>query len=636
MTIDPSDPKWTAYVMNELAPEQRRQIEGILTRSPEARRLVADIRETVGWFEEGVETDPQLRLTPEQMTRLDGGTRASGWVSQAVFNFGWRVRPTLIGLALVVIAASLLQKFFAPDHEWRDSRAEVPLIQRETVSEPGSASGESFAQDHRRNQQPVVEAPAYGMTVHTVPGDVTSNDSPSKFERRDTPAADPYVAASAEIITHCLLGVGADGYHRVRELVGQGALPNDEQIRVEELVNYFPYDYPEPPRGRPLSLNLEVANCPWNDRNRLVTIGLRAGTNSRTAAPPLRIFLLLDGLEIRKFTFDRAALVQTVTALRERLGHNDHLIIVESSRPDGAFVRVAASSPISGVLESLASGRSPRQFPGANDAGLRSRIVSELDRRGRNELVLVVDNLTSSKTDGRLQNLSRLQREAPSPTAMSVLNLGKDSPWGQSVVPEEVLVRSVRNIAQAHHFWGELLARSRERVADQISLQLEFDPEQVRAYRLVGVDEVVRIPAGHRLKVGPGHELRAEQEVTALFEVVPVGENPRPNRSRPLLAAQLDYRSVADDRNLSEKFVLIDDGRNWREASNDFRFAASVAAYGMLLAEAPYQGTINYYGVLELAQRGLDLDVYGHRLEFLELVKRTVGLQKKKVRFSAG
>ncbi len=605
MITDPGDPRWTAYILNELDREDRLELEAELARSPQARRHLAELSEAADLLGENLSAPSGYRLKRSQMVRLDRALAAQARIRS--------LRSLLTGgvlyklAALLLLCATLAALLLPHSHRFGGAlESSGDPDSHRLVSVP-RVIRDAPQLDQVLEQSGAYEPPAYGLLC---------------WSRSDVPMqSHDYVTATEDLLANCYLQAGDQGYRRLRRSLLQGAAPDPASVRVEELINYFPYDYSPPGEGRPVSVHAEVAGNPWNPRSRLLRVGLRGASPS--AGLPVRIVLLLDSGEIQTYGRSRTAmLIGAITALRSRLDEGDQLLVLGDAAGENPAIRIEPGQTALGVLDSLAS------LPPGPPAGLE-----ELGRRldlGRNpevrtELVIVAGQAGSEQARQRLSRVEALLEEPVPGAFASVLYLDRRGTTDPLVLglPAGALVRAVGSVPQANHFWSEILERAHPVVAEDIHLQLRFDSRQVRGWRLVGHREVARLYRGKPVSPPSGQDLRAGQEATLLFEFVPYPK-PASGEGEPLLSVDVNYREPGGESLLQESYPVADHGLSWWESSSDFRFCAAVAACGLLFSPDPAHRILHPYGVMELAQQGLGMDPHGHRREFLEVVRRSV------------
>jgi Ca-activated chloride channel homolog len=437
-------------------------------------------------------------------------------------------------------------------------------------------------------------------------------------------------------------------YDGLRQTVQGGQFPATADVRVGDLINYFSYNYASPGEDQPLSVHIEATMCPWNARHRLVQIGLRGANDLNATILPFKVVLLVDGVEIRQSRFDRAILLQAITSLRGRIGGEGDFTIIDGSRLEGAVFRISAADRAAGVIAQLASTPPLGGIEiGVSNQFVLEKIVSELSDSSRNEIVLVLGGSMDNRTQERIRVLELLNATVPGLANYSILSIGAGSEGATGSLaalnPSNLLSRSVASVSQANRFWDSVLDRTKPTVARDVKMQLEFNSEAVMAYRpLRQGTPILEQNRNHGIS-RVGEEVVSGQQVTTLFEVIPVvstqaihakdeptlaAEIRERNqvRTQNMLTVKLNYRLVGDNQAVREDYPFVDRGATLSDASEDLKFSASVAAFGMVLSDAPFRGTISPYGILELAQQGLGDDPSGDRREFLELVKRTLKL----------
>lgn len=667
MSVHPDDEKWAAYVLDELDPVSRGEVEREMADSPIVRQEIESIREGINLLQQGLGTEPQFRLTQEQIeqlleetegTAVENGTEMtqSGLSDRSAGKTfcppGWV--PWIQGIAALVFLSSILM-FGLHEHrqealglaqrlgsegERSKITSPIPSTERpgpETLAAADGGSGGRIVEngsDSNKGREPVGLQAASTIPVSTSSALAGSPSSPVYSQ--------PFVTVANQPRVECSINVDPQGYGALRRSVWEGVLPTEESVRVDELINHFSYDYESPQDGQPLVVRMEAGTCPWNARHRLVQIGLKGA--SADPSQKVRVILLVDGVEVRRSGFNRALLLQALTSLRHQLKPLDELTVIDGSRLGGPIFRVASAEPSATVLERLL-----RLPPGGSiDIGVSNswvltKVVAELDESARNEVVIIAGSSEGERVRERMGLIGLIRETGNNDTSVSVVGIQSVGPVVEVLGPapddEGLRYQNIDSLAQANYFWKQLLKRRNPIVARQVKMHLEFNAETVLAYRELG--RVIRGSDRFETVQLMGEDFQADHEVTALFEVIPitvaVGADNQPTnvavtdlperntfRSQNMLTVKLNYRLASENQRVREVYPFVDRGATLGESSEDFKFSASVAAYGLWLSDAPFRGTINHYGILELAQKGLGDDSDGSRAEFLELVKRTL------------
>lgn len=482
------------------------------------------------------------------------------------------------------------------------------------------------------------------LPVGVVREEAMSTESYASFtENRFTPAIDEPLSTFA-------IDVDAASYSNMRRFINQGELPPAESLRTEELVNYFSYDYGKPTGNDPVKLAAEVGTCPWNEQNRLVRIGIKAREVADEQLSASNLVFLID-VSGSMYGPTRLELVKSsLKLLVNNLREKDRVAIVVYAGSAGEVLPSTSGSDkqkIREALEKLTAGGST-----AGGAGIQLAYKIAQDNfiaKGNNRIILCTDGdfNVGASSDQAMENL--IEKERKSGVFLTVLGYGmgnyKDSKMQALAEKGNGNHAYIDNLQEANkvlvnEFGGTLFT-----VAKDVKLQIEFNPSEVQAYRLVGYESRLLNKEDFNDDTKDAGEMGAGHTVTALYEVVPVGvENsvigkvddlkyqkksqsaPRPllGSSKELLTIKLRYKQP--DGKVSQKMELpVMDTKGVR-SSSDFRFAAAVAMFGQLLRNSDFKGEATYDGVIELAKTALEPDEQGYRREFVRLVQSAKGL----------
>ncbi len=450
--------------------------------------------------------------------------------------------------------------------------------------------------------------------------------------------------------------VDTASYANVRRFLVQGQLPPVDAVRIEEMVNAFSYDDPAPTGGDPFSVNVEVAACPWDGSHRLARIGLKGKTIANDKRPMSNLVFLIDTsgsmADINKLPFLKAGMKLLV----EQLTENDRVGIVTYSNE----VRVALpSTPCHRKDQILAVLDGLKAEGGTNGgAGVQMAYKMAQDnfiKGGTNRVILATDgdfNLGLTKEE----LLATCADRAKGGVFLSVLG------FGQGNIQEDFMEQLadkgngnysyIDNIDEARKVLVTRMSGTLVVIAKDVKVQVEFNPDKVSAYRLIGYENRVMANEDFRNDKKDAGEIGAGHSVTALYEIVPnaavtkVAVADRPLKYKQatrgpsndvstdkakdvaqgvnaeLLTVYLRYKQPDGETATEISKGVTDDGREFGRASTNLKFSAAVAGFGMLLRESPYKGTITYPAVLEIATSAIGDDRSNDRKEFLELVKQ--------------
>ena len=445
------------------------------------------------------------------------------------------------------------------------------------------------------------------------------------------------------------IDVDTASYSNVRRFVQMNRMPPKDAVRIEEMINYFTYDYPKPEGAHPFSIVTEISSSPWNAANYLVHIGLQGKTLDYDQIKPCNLVFLIDSSGSMNSPHKLPLLKKAFRLLLNELDGMDRVAIVAYA---GSAGMVLPSTPVSQkdrilrAIENLHAGGST-----AGGAGLRLayRVAEEnLLQEGNNRVILATDgdfNVGVSST-AELVRLIEEKRKADIYLTICGFGMGnyKDGRMEQISNAGNGNYFYIDNIREAEKVFVTELRATLFTIARDVKIQIEFNPEKVKAYRLIGYENRVLAREDFNDDTKDAGELGAGHTVTALYEIVPAG-SPQPVRtsdplkyqqtrvtgpatgSNELMTVKLRYKPPREGvSRLIQKPVLHRD-IPLMDTSDNFRFAAAVAGFGMLLRDSPFKGNLTYDDVITLARGSKGNDEKGYRAEFISLVKTCALLQ---------
>lgn len=463
-----------------------------------------------------------------------------------------------------------------------------------------------------------------------------------------------FVVAAKEPLSTFSIDVDTASYSNIRRFVSQGQLPPRDAVRIEEMVNYFRYDYPRPKDEAPFAVDAEVAACPWKPEHRLARIGLAGREIARESRPPSNLVFLID-VSGSMSDFNKLPLVKTaLRMLVEQLDARDRIAIVVYA---GSSSVALPSTPadrqqeILTTVESLESGGSTHGSAGIRDA---YRLASEnFVAGGVNRVILCTDGDFNVGTTNQEELTELIRQSAKTGVFLSVLGFGmgnyKDATLEKLADEGNGAYAYVDDTSEARKTFVEQMSGTLITIAKDVKIQVDFNPGKVAAYRLVGYENRMLASEDFKNDAKDAGDIGAGHTVTALYEIVPAGQ-PLPDagvepskyvktdaapqaealvESDELLTVRLRYKQPDSDVSRPLTVAVTDDGRSLDEASSDFRFAAAVAALGMRLRQSTRQGENDFDLILDLAKPGLANDPQGYRQEFVTLTEEIRKLEDR-------
>ena len=461
-------------------------------------------------------------------------------------------------------------------------------------------------------------------------------------------------------------GVDVDtaSYSIMRAYLGTGRLPPPDAVRLEEFVNYFPYQdrAPDDPAD-PFAVTVEVADCPWQPGNRLARIGLKARPIDLDKRPPSNLVFLVD-VSGSMDAENRLPLVKaSLKLLVNRLGENDRVAVVAYAGASGLVLDSTSAvnkAAIVGALDRLGAGGSTNGAGGIRQA--YDVAAAHFIKGGTNRVVVCTDgdwNVGTTSTEALVQ---LIEQKRATGVFLSVLGFGMGN------LRDEMMVKLagkgngnyayIDTLREANKALVEQVGGTLVTVAKDVKIQVEFNPAAVKAYRLLGYEKRALAAKDFADDTKDAGEMGAGHVVTALYELVPVGAvpalvaaGPDPEKlkyqANPTLsnAAPVAAAAKADGASAAEAFTVKmrhkrpdGDVSQLREvpvanttkpvaaASEDFRFSAAVAGFAMLLRDSPHKGAATFGGVQALADGARTHDPGAYRAEFGELVRKARGV----------
>jgi Ca-activated chloride channel family protein len=455
-------------------------------------------------------------------------------------------------------------------------------------------------------------------------------------------------SAKDEPLSTFSIDVDTASYANVRRfLAQQHQLPPKDAVRIEELLNYFSYDYAPPTNKHPFAVHVESATAPWDPTRRLVQIGIKAKEVDHGDRQPANLVFLLDVSGSMAQPNKLPLLKRGMKMLVEQLDKHDRVAIVVYAGASGLVLPSTSAGQKVQILDALER----LQAGGSTNGGAGIQLAYDIAARhfvrgGVNRVILATDGDFNVGTTNRGDLVRLIEEKRKSDVFLSVLGFGMGN--YKDAALEELARHGNGNYAyidsplEARKVLVEEMGSTLVTVAKDVKIQVEFNPEKVQAYRLIGYENRMLEARDFNDDRKDAGEIGAGHTVTALYEIVapdqPIdlpGIDPLKYRasdpvalgSSEMLTVKLRYKQPTGKRSTKLEIPFEDGDGTISDASTDLRFAAAVAGFGMLLRESDFRGDLTYAEVLTLARSGLGRDVGSYRAEFLRLVEVARTLQ---------
>jgi len=518
----------------------------------------------------------------------------------------------------------------------------------------------AYSKSNSRTQQKALDAYFYYDKKISSQNSEYEEDKPGNWryngnfntEGYDHIVENPFLKTNDNPLSTFSIDVDAASYANVRRFINEGRLPPAGAVRIEEMVNYFNYSYPQPQNDAPFSINTEVSNCPWNVQHTLVLIGLQGKKLSTQNLPASNLVFLVD-VSGSMDEPDKLPLVKSsLKLLVDQLRPQDKVALVVYAGSAGLVLPSTAGDEkmkIKDAIDQLDAGGSTAGGEGIELAYTTAE--SNFVKEGNNRVILCTDgdfNVGISSEDG-LQRL--IEKKRRSGIFLSVLGFGtgnyQDGKMQLLADKGNGNHNYIDNINEAKRVFVNEFGGTLFTIAKDVKLQIEFNPEKVQGYRLIGYENRLLNKEDFNDDKKDAGELGSGHTVTALYELIPTGMKDtmlktvdalRYQKVKPLSKSSFDdevmniklrYKQPDGDKSVLIGHPLKDQNEAFNSTSANFRFAAAVAEFGLLLRNSEYKGKSGFASVQQIAGAAIAEDGEGYKKEFIDLVKKAASLKKE-------
>jgi Ca-activated chloride channel homolog len=443
----------------------------------------------------------------------------------------------------------------------------------------------------------------------------------------------PFQLTSQEKQSTFSIDVDTAGYANVRRYLSQDMLPPKDAVRIEELLNYFPYDDAPPPASSPdpFAVRVEVAGCPWSAKHRLARVGIAARPIDQSRRPPSNLVFLID---VSGSMDEELPMIQWgLSQLVEQLNENDHVAIVVYASASGLVLPSKSCLHKAAILSKIEELHAGGSTNGGAGVQLAYRIAAEnFIKNGTNRVIWATDGDFNVGVTDQNELINLVQEKAKSGVFLTVLGCGtgniKDGPLEQVADKGNGHYAYIDSAREAYRVLVEQMGSTLVTVAKDVKIQVDFIPASVSQFRLIGYENRVMAHEDFNNDAKDAGDIGAGHHVTALYELAPGPAGEIHGGETHLMTVRLRYKKPIEDVSHLLEFPVLDKGTDFGRASDDLKLASAVAGFGMLLRDSPYKGSLTYAGVLEIAQPTLARDRAGYRKEFVELVQKAQRLPR--------
>jgi len=440
------------------------------------------------------------------------------------------------------------------------------------------------------------------------------------------------------------IDVDTASYSNVRRFINGNQFPYKDAVRIEEMINYFSYDYPQPKKDHPFSITTEISTCPWNASHRLIHIGLQGKTLESGQLPASNLVFLLDVSGSMGQPNKLPLLQKAFRLLVNELGPKDRVSIVVYAGAAGLVLPSTAASQRETIVSAIERLNAGGSTAGGAGIKLAYKVAQEnFIQEGNNRIILATDgdfNVGVSSTSELVRMIEDYRKKG---IFLTILGFGmgnyKDGRMEQLANKGNGNYFYIDNLMEAKKVFVNDMRGTLFTIAKDVKLQLEFNPAKVKAYRLIGYENRMLRKEDFADDTKDAGELGVGHTVTALYEIIPFGSteevpgvdelkyqdnkiSPQAFKNKEILTLKLRYKKPDGKKSKLIVHPLQDKNIVLAKTSDNFKFSAAVASFGMLLRESEFRGDSTYGTVLELARNGKGKDTFGYRAEFIQLVEK--------------
>ena len=497
-------------------------------------------------------------------------------------------------------------------------------------------------------REKAMSAPAPSMTGIIPPSHY--GDVPDQWNTDDYDVINEnrfFEAAKTPLSTFSI-DVDAASYSNMRRYLKNGQQPPKDAIRIEEMLNYFSYDYPEPKGEHPFELITELSDCPWQPQHKLLHIGLQGKHIPLDKLPPSNLVFLIDASGSMDAPNRLPLLQASFKLLVNQLREQDKVAIVVYAGSAGLVLEPTSGADKQKIRDAIDRLRAGGSTAGGAGIQLAYKTAREnFSKGGNNRVILATDGDFNIGASSDAEMVRLIEQERESGVFLTVLGYGMGN-------YKDNKMQKLANAGNGNHAYIDDIGEAKKvlvnefggtiyTIAKDVKLQIEFNPAQVRGYRLIGYENRLLNKEDFNDDKKDAGELGAGHTVTALYEIIPAGtesaylpsvddlkyqqtELKSAAKSKELCTLKLRYKEPDGTKSKLLDRPVLDKGTKLGQSSDDFRWSAAVAGFGMLLRDSEFKGEATYAQLAKLARGAQGKDPHGYRREFIEMIDLMKGL----------
>lgn len=440
------------------------------------------------------------------------------------------------------------------------------------------------------------------------------------------------------------IDVDAASYSNMRRYLNNGVKPPIDAIRIEEMVNYFNYEYPNPTGEHPFEVITEVSECPWQPGHKLLHIGLQGKKIPTENLPASNLVFLIDASGSMNAPNKMPLLQSSFKLLADQLRPNDKVAIVVYAGAAGLVLPSTKGDNTQKIKEAIDQLRAGGSTAGGAGVQLAYKVAREnFVEGGNNRVILATDGDFNVGASSDSELVRMIEKERESGVFLTVMGFGmgnyKDNKMQKLANSGNGNHAYIDNISEAQKVLVNEFGGTMFTIAKDVKLQIEFNPAQVAGYRLIGYENRMLEKEDFNDDQKDAGELGAGHTVTAMYEIIPAGTSSKyltsvdelkyqntdtkgsKKYSEELMTLKLRYKKPDGLKSQLIEHAVMDQNVELKEASQNFLWAAAVAEFGMLLRESEYKGDATYAHAIRLAKSSKGPDLNGYRQEMINMLQ---------------
>ena len=468
-------------------------------------------------------------------------------------------------------------------------------------------------------------------------------NSETNNEEYDAFIENPFESAKNEPLSTFSIDVDKAAYSNVRRMINNGQKVDKNAVRIEEMINYFNYSYPQPQDQKPFSVNSEYSDAAWNPKHKLLKIGLQGKNIPLEKLPNSNIIFLIDVSGSMNEANKLPLLIASFKVLLDKMKPEDKVGIVVYAGNAGMVLEPTSVKNKEKIIQALDNLQAGGSTAGGAGIELAYKLAQEnFIKNGNNRVIIATDGDFNVGNSSVADLETLIEEKRKTGVFLTCLGFGmgnyKDNRLETLADKGNGNYAYIDNMQEANKFLGKEFAGSMYAIAKDVKIQVEFNPKYVKSYRLIGYENRKLQNEDFTDDKKDAGELGIGHTVTALYEIIPVGvdsdfevkEIPlkysKPNENSQnfgdeLATIKLRYKKPDEDKSVEIQQIVKNKAEQFPQASSDFKFATAVSWFGLVLRDSKYLSNKNLNEIISLAKQGIGKDEDGYRSEFIRLVE---------------